>query len=372
MNWGRLPGWAWVISMPPPPASSKCSRVEGRPVRRRGLSGGLAPARRRASRSLPDPTDRDRPGSRTARLPLHRLRRCLQLATHGHPKRRRSPPRAALPSFAGLGDTPSDQARSAPDGDPRRRAGVAVPSAVARRTGAAPPQGRRARVRPQAAADGCRARGARKDGRMTAPPHSRFLLHPSPLGDVLIVATDEGIVTLHPLREALENEIERLSRVLHGGLDHADDDPVAIEAARQLDEYFAGERREFDLPLDWRLVRGFTRAALETIRDIPYGEMAGYGEVAVECRQRARRTRGRHSVRHDSVLHRRAGAPRGASRRLDRRIRRAPRRQGVPARPRAGRERVGRSRPRGPADSVVPGPRTSAGGNSRAESVIRS
>ena len=120
-------------------------------------------------------------------------------------------------------------------------------------------------------------------GRMTAPLHGRFLLHPSPLGDVLIVVTDEGIVTLHPLRDPLENEIERLSRVLRGELDHADDDPVAIEAARQLDEYFAGKRREFDLPLDWRLVRGFTRTALETIREIPYGEMAGYGEVAANA-----------------------------------------------------------------------------------------
>ncbi len=38
---------------------------------------------------------------------------------------------------------------------------------------------------------------------------------------------------------------------------------------------------EFDIPLDWRLVRGFTRDALEAVRDIPYGETAGYGEVAI-------------------------------------------------------------------------------------------
>jgi methylated-DNA-[protein]-cysteine S-methyltransferase len=119
---------------------------------------------------------------------------------------------------------------------------------------------------------------------MTAPPNSRFLLHPSPLGEILIVTTGEGaqgqIVTLHPLRDPLENELERLSRVLRSIPDRTDDDPVAIDAARQLDEYFAGERQEFDLPLDWRLVRGFTRAALEAVRGIPYGETAGYGEVA--------------------------------------------------------------------------------------------
>jgi methylated-DNA-[protein]-cysteine S-methyltransferase len=115
---------------------------------------------------------------------------------------------------------------------------------------------------------------------MTAPPSTRFLLHPSPVGEVLIVTTEEGIVTLLPLRDPLENELERLSRVLRSIPDRADDDPVAIDAARQLDEYFAGERQDFDLPLDWRLVRGFTRDALEAVRCIPYGETAGYGEVA--------------------------------------------------------------------------------------------
>jgi methylated-DNA-[protein]-cysteine S-methyltransferase len=112
------------------------------------------------------------------------------------------------------------------------------------------------------------------------PPHSRFLLHPTPVGEVLLVTTDEGIVTLHPLRAPLEDELERLSRVLRSVPEHAKSDKTAPAAAKQLDQYFAGGRRTFDLPLDWRLVRGFTRAALEAVRLIPYGETAGYGEVA--------------------------------------------------------------------------------------------
>jgi len=118
---------------------------------------------------------------------------------------------------------------------------------------------------------------------MTAPQHSRFLLHPSPVGEVLIVTTDEGIVTLHPLRAPLEDELERLSRVLRSVLDHVRDDELARLAANQLDEYFAGARQEFELPLDWRLVRGFTRTALEAVREIPYAETAGYGEVAASA-----------------------------------------------------------------------------------------
>jgi methylated-DNA-[protein]-cysteine S-methyltransferase len=71
--------------------------------------------------------------------------------------------------------------------------------------------------------------------------------------------------------------------VLGATVDHDEDDVLANDAALQLDEYFAGERRDFDIALDWRLVRGFTRAALEAVREIPYGETAGYGEVAVSA-----------------------------------------------------------------------------------------
>jgi methylated-DNA-[protein]-cysteine S-methyltransferase len=125
---------------------------------------------------------------------------------------------------------------------------------------------------------------------------ARFLLHPTPIGDVLIVTVDDAaggaargratgnaraIVTLHPLRASLDSELERLSRQLQVVPEHDEGDAAANEAARQLDEYFAGTRREFELPLDWRLVRGFTRAALEAARKIPYAETAGYGEVAV-------------------------------------------------------------------------------------------
>ena len=123
---------------------------------------------------------------------------------------------------------------------------------------------------------------------MTTPEPPRYRVHPSPIGDILIVTTTEGIVTLHPFDGALHSELERLAlrlRALPVPEDESgqDDgpDPAAAAAAAQLDEYFDGTRREFDLPLDWRLVRGFTRAALEAVREIPYGETAGYGEVAI-------------------------------------------------------------------------------------------
>ncbi len=114
---------------------------------------------------------------------------------------------------------------------------------------------------------------------------SRFRVIPSPVGDVMIVTVDddtgERLLTLHPLHEPVDRELERLDRAL-GTRPHQDDE-IASDAVAQLDEYFAGARRAFDLPLDWRFVRGFTRAALAAVCEIPDGETASYGEVAISA-----------------------------------------------------------------------------------------
>ncbi len=134
---------------------------------------------------------------------------------------------------------------------------------------------------------------------MTPEDSPRYRVHPSPIGDILIVTTADGIVTLHPFDGPLHAEIERVALRLRAlpvpdeGADAAaagsavdarvDAAGLFDVAAAQLDEYFDGDRHEFDLPLDWRLVRGFTRAALEAVCDIPYGETASYGEVAISA-----------------------------------------------------------------------------------------
>ena len=115
---------------------------------------------------------------------------------------------------------------------------------------------------------------------MTSEGPARFHVHPSPIGDILIVTTADGIVTLHPVHGAVDGELHAIAGLL-GSMPEPGESDAAADAAAQLDEYFDGDRREFDLPLDWRLVRGFTRAALEAVRGIPYGETAGYGEVAI-------------------------------------------------------------------------------------------
>ena len=106
-----------------------------------------------------------------------------------------------------------------------------------------------------------------------------FRVHPSPIGEILIVAGAEGIVTLHPFDGPLDAELARVALQLRAV--PVPDDATGGDVDAQLDEYFDGQRREFDVELDWTLVAGFRRAALEAVLAIPYGETAGYGEVAI-------------------------------------------------------------------------------------------
>lgn len=127
-----------------------------------------------------------------------------------------------------------------------------------------------------------------QDGRMTT---ASFTTHSTPVGDMLLVFADDRLVALDVLDGPEDAAIERIALRLRTAPVH-DPGPAAALSA-QLDEYFAGMRREFDVDLDWGDVGGFTREALEAVRRIPYGETASYGEVAVLAgRPRAHRAVG--------------------------------------------------------------------------------
>jgi methylated-DNA-[protein]-cysteine S-methyltransferase len=101
----------------------------------------------------------------------------------------------------------------------------------------------------------------------------------SPVGRLLVAATERGLVRVSFPQERADDVLvelaERLSpRVLElpGRLD---------EVRRELDEYFQGRRREFQLPLDWSLTASeFRRRVLERTARIPYGATASYRDVA--------------------------------------------------------------------------------------------
>lgn len=111
----------------------------------------------------------------------------------------------------------------------------------------------------------------------------RYDFAPTPFGDALVVFSDDGIVRFD-LSEAVDPSVpwllEDVSRRLHAV--PIPDPGAADELAHLLDDYFAGSPMRFDehVQLDWRLIDGFHRTALQTIMNIEWGETASYGEVA--------------------------------------------------------------------------------------------
>jgi len=92
----------------------------------------------------------------------------------------------------------------------------------------------------------------------------------SPFGDVLLAASDAGlrIASLH----AKDGPMSPHTDWVH--------DPVALEEpVRQLGEYFRGDRRAFDLPLDLAGTP-FQRSVWNALLEIPYGRVISYGELA--------------------------------------------------------------------------------------------
>lgn len=101
----------------------------------------------------------------------------------------------------------------------------------------------------------------------------------TPFGPLLVASTRQGLVKIsfpstHDTETTLEDLAMQISpRVLES--------PARLdEVRRQLDLYFGGRLRKFDLALDWQLSRGFRRRALRAIDRIPYGKTRSYTEIA--------------------------------------------------------------------------------------------
>jgi methylated-DNA-[protein]-cysteine S-methyltransferase len=98
------------------------------------------------------------------------------------------------------------------------------------------------------------------------------------LGPLLLAATGHGLVRVAYETQDHDAVLQTLStkvspRILRDGsrLDHA---------AREIEEYFAGRRKTFDLPLDLRLATGFRLGVLQHLPTIGYGRTESYTQVA--------------------------------------------------------------------------------------------
>jgi methylated-DNA-[protein]-cysteine S-methyltransferase len=100
----------------------------------------------------------------------------------------------------------------------------------------------------------------------------------SPFGELLIASTSRGVVQVslagYDQSETLEDLASRVSPRIFESARRLD--PVR----RQLDEYFAGKRKSFDVPLDWQLSHGFALRVLKATARIPYGRVSSYREMA--------------------------------------------------------------------------------------------
>ena len=99
----------------------------------------------------------------------------------------------------------------------------------------------------------------------------------TPIGDLLVGVTDHGVCRIHFDAEP-ERALEALARQFG---------PRVLRASRpvdrvrqQLDEYFAGRRRAFEVDRDIRLVPEFNRRVLEQLARVEYGTTTTYGALA--------------------------------------------------------------------------------------------
>jgi len=109
-----------------------------------------------------------------------------------------------------------------------------------------------------------------------------YELHETPVGALLVAATAAGLVRVALPAERPDDVLDAIAGRVSARVVRAPRAEVA-QARRQLDEYFSGARRTFELALDWRLTSGFRREVLHATARIPYGETASYREVATRA-----------------------------------------------------------------------------------------
>jgi methylated-DNA-[protein]-cysteine S-methyltransferase len=111
----------------------------------------------------------------------------------------------------------------------------------------------------------------------------------SPVGALLVAVTERGVCRVSFDPEP-DGELEPLAREYGARVLRA---PRAADAVkRELDEYFGGRRRHFDVPVDLRISAPFRRRVLDELARVPYGETTTYGALA----RRAGRPRAARAV----------------------------------------------------------------------------
>jgi methylated-DNA-[protein]-cysteine S-methyltransferase len=100
----------------------------------------------------------------------------------------------------------------------------------------------------------------------------------SPFGPLLLAGTRRGVVRIGLPTQDGEELLEEIAAKVSPRVLEA---PARLDPLRrELDLYFEGRLRDFDLPLDWQLSKDFRRRALRAVNRIPYGKTRTYAQVA--------------------------------------------------------------------------------------------
>jgi methylated-DNA-[protein]-cysteine S-methyltransferase len=133
-------------------------------------------------------------------------------------------------------------------------------------------------------ADGARSASERLAVRAEREGLADILYAPvdTPFGSMLAASTERGLVRLAFPEEPVDSFLQALASRISPRILRAPGSSLD-EVRRELDEYFAGRRREFALDLDWSLIGPFGRRVLRATVEIPYGGHLSYSEVAAEA-----------------------------------------------------------------------------------------
>ena len=103
----------------------------------------------------------------------------------------------------------------------------------------------------------------------------------SPYGELLLAASNIGVLRIAFACEDFAMVLDELAQRSSPRILHA---PSRLDrAARELDEFFAGRRRSFEIAVDLSLARGFRRHALDALARVAYGETVSYRELATRA-----------------------------------------------------------------------------------------
>ena len=117
----------------------------------------------------------------------------------------------------------------------------------------------------------------------TAPADVSYAFVDSPVGTMIAAETQRGLACLayEDLHGGADPLLERIAAEISPRVVLA---PAKLDRVRrELDEYFAGTRKDFDLEIDLALAKPFARRILAATARIPFGATSTYGEVAAEA-----------------------------------------------------------------------------------------